>query len=196
VSVTTTASVAVLLGNGDGTFGPAVNYEVGSSVQGIAVADANEDGNLDIISADECGDDPACRAGTVSVLLGIGDGSFKPRLTFAEGLFPLSVAVGDFDRDGHADLAIANPCGTDPTCVSPGGVGIMLGNGDGTFQSVVNYICTGFATARVSVGNFNAGIGQDVVALNVQDSDITVLPGLGDGTFRSGIDYVVGLTPR
>jgi len=133
VSVTTTASVAVLLGNGDGTFGPAVNYDVGTSVQGIAVADVNEDGNPDIISADECGDDPACRAGTVSVLLGIGDGSFEPRLIFAEGMFPLSVAVSDFNGDGHADLAIANPCGTDPTCVSPGGVGIMLGNGDGTF---------------------------------------------------------------
>jgi hypothetical protein len=195
VSVTTTNSVAVLLDNGDGTFGPAVNYDVGSSPQGIAVADVNQDGNPDIISADECGDDPACRDGTVSVLLGIGDGSFEPRLTFTEGLFPLSVAVGDFDRDGRADLAIANPCGTDPTCVSPGGVGIMLGNGDGTFQPVVNYVCTGFATARVSVGNFNADIREDVVALNVQGSDITVLLGLGDGTFRTGIDYVVGLTP-
>src|SRR5262245_53175545 len=196
VSVTTTASVAVLLGNGGGTFGAAVNYDVGSSVQGIAIADVNEDGNPDIISADECGDDPACRDGTVSVLLGIGDGSFEPRLTFAEGMFPLSVAVGDFDRDGHADLAIANPCGTDPTCVSAGGVGIMLGNGDGTFQPVVNYACTAFGTARVNVGNFNADFGEDVVALNVQGSHITVLLGIGDGTFRSGIDYVVGLTPR
>jgi len=63
------------------------------------------------------------------------------------------------------------------TCVSPGGVGIMLGNGDGTFQPVVNYPCTGFATARVDVGNFNGDIGEDVVALNVQGSDITVLLG-------------------
>ena len=47
-----------------------------------------------------------------------------------------------------------------------------------------------------SVGNFNVDIGQDVVALNVQDSDITVLPGFGDGTFGSGVDLGVGLTPR
>ena len=53
----------------------------------------------------------------------------------------------------------------------------MLGNGDGTFQPVVNYPCTGFATARVDVGNFNGDIGEDVVALNVQGSDITVLLG-------------------
>src|SRR5262249_58666640 len=135
VSVTTTASVAVLLGNGDGTFGAAVNYDVGTSPQGITVADVNEDGNPDIISADECGDDPACRAGTVSVLLGIGDGSFEPRLTFAEGLFPLSVAVGDFDRDSDADLAIGNPCVTDPTCVCHGSAGSMVDNGDGTVRT-------------------------------------------------------------
>jgi len=196
VSVTTTNSVAVLLGKGDGTFGPAVNYDVGSSPQGIAVADVNQDGIPDIISADECGDDPNCRAGTVSVLLGMGDGSFEPRMTFAEGLFPLSVAVADFNRDGHPDLVIANPCGTDVNCVSPGSVGIMLGNGDGTFQPVVNYPSTGFATARVSVGNFNGDIGEDVVALNVQGSDITVLLGRGDGTLYPGFDYVVGLTPR
>src|SRR5262249_23577987 len=121
VSVTTTNSVAVLLGDGDGTFGLAVNYDVGSSPQGIMVGDVNQDGKLDVISADECGDDPACRDGTVSVLLGRGDGSFEPRMTFAEGLFPLSVAAADFNRDGHTDLVIANPCGTDVTCVSPGG---------------------------------------------------------------------------
>jgi FG-GAP-like repeat len=195
VSVTTTNSVAVLLGNGDGTFGPAVNYGVGSSPQGITVADVNQDGKPDVISADECGDDPNCRDGTVSVLLGKGDGSFEPRLTFAEGLFPLSVAVSDFNRDGKADLVIANPCGTDVTCVSPGGVGIMLGNGDGTFQAVVNYPCTGFATARINVGNFNGDIAEDVVALNVQGSDITVLLGRGDGTLYPGFDYITGLTP-
>jgi FG-GAP-like repeat len=63
ISVTTTDSVAVLLGNGDGTFQPAVNYAVGSSPQGIAIGDVNGDGNPDIVSADECGDDPECRRG-------------------------------------------------------------------------------------------------------------------------------------
>src|SRR5262249_24883568 len=130
VSVTTTNSVAVLLGNGDGTFQPADNYTVGSSPQGIAIGDVTRDGFPDIISADECGDEPECRNGTVSVLLGNGDGTFRPRLVFAEGLFPLSVRVADFNGDHNLDLAIANPCGTDGTCVSLGSVGIMLGNGD------------------------------------------------------------------
>ena len=195
ISVTTTDSVAVLLGNGDGTFQPAVNYAVGSSPQGIATGDVNGDGNRDIISADECGADPECRKGTVSVLLGKGDGTFQPKLSFEEGLSPLSVAVTDFDGDDHPDLAIANPCGTDGTCVSQGSVGIMLGNGDGTFQPVVNYPATGFDTARLNVGDFNRDRHADVVALNAQGSDITVLLGNGDGTLQAGTDYLVGLTP-
>ena len=195
ISVTTTDSVAVLLGNGDGTFQPAVNYTVGGGPQGIATGDVNGDGFADIISADECGDDPACRDGTVSVLLGNGDGTFQPRLVFAEGIFPLSIAVADFDGDNQPDIAIANPCGTDEACSSVGTVGIMLGNGDGTFQPVVHYPTTGFLTARVDVGKFNHDGHPDVVALNVQDSDITVLTGNGDGTFPPGDDYLVGLTP-
>jgi hypothetical protein len=195
VSVNTTDSVAIFLGNGDGTFGSAVNYGVGSSPQGIAVADVNNDGEVDIISADFCGDDPECRAGTISVLLGKGDGSFQLRLVFAEGMFPESVALADFNLDGNADVAIANPCGTDPTCVSPGSVGIMLGNGDGTFQPVANYSSTGYLTVRVAVGSFDRDNVPDVVALNVQSADITVLLGREDGTLSPGVDYLVGLTP-
>jgi hypothetical protein len=196
ISVTTTDSVAVLLGNGDGTFRPAVNYTVGGGPQGIATGDLNGDGSPDIVSADQCGDDPACRDGTVSVLLGRGDGTFQPRLVFAEGIFPLSVAVADFDRDHHSDLAIANPCGTDETCISVGSVGIMLGNGDGTFQPVVNYPTTSYLTTRVEVGKFNHDHYPDVVAVNIQYSNITVLNGNGDGTFQRGDDYVVGLNPN
>jgi hypothetical protein len=82
ISVTTTNSVAVLLGNGDSTFQPAVNYAVNTGPQGIAIADVNRDSYPDIISADECGADPACRKGTVSILLGNGDGTFQPKLSF------------------------------------------------------------------------------------------------------------------
>jgi hypothetical protein len=194
--VTTTDSVAVLAGNGDGTFQPAVNYSVGGGPQGIATGDVNGDGFPDIVSADECGDDPACRDGTVSVLIGKGDGTFQPRLVFAEGIFPLSIAIADFNGDRHRDLAIANPCGTDEACASVGSVGIMLGNGDGTFQPVVNYPTTSYLTTRVDVRNFNRGAHPDVVAVNIQYSNITVLTGNGDGTFQPGDDYLVGLNPN
>jgi FG-GAP-like repeat len=196
ISVTTTDSVAVLLGNGDGTFQPAVNYTVGGGPQGIATGDLNGDGFPDIVSADQCGDDPACRDGTVSVLLGNGDGTFQPRLVFAEGIFPLSVAIADFNGDHQPDLAIANPCGTDEACATVGSVGIMLGNGDGTFQPVVNYPTTSYGTIRVEVGKFNHDRYPDVVAVNIDYSNITVLTGNGDGTFQPGDDYLVGLNPN
>jgi FG-GAP-like repeat len=195
ISVTTTDSVAVLLGNGDGTFQPAINYPVGGGPQGITTGDIDGDGNPDIVSADQCGDDPGCRAGTVSVLLGNGDGTFQPRIVSPEGLFPLSVAVADFNGDAQADLAVANPCGTDLTCVSHGGVGVLLGKGDGTFQPVIVYPATGFDTARLNLGDFNRDGIPDVVAMNVQGSSITLLLGNSDGTLQSGADYVVGQTP-
>lgn len=194
ISVTTTDSVAVLLGKGDGTFHAPVNYTIGSGPQGITTSDVDGDGNPDIISADECGDDPACRKGTVSVLLGSGDGTFQPRMVFDEGLFPLAVAVADFNGDRHPDLAIANPCGADLTCVSNGGIGIMLGNGDGAFQPVTIYLATGFDTARLNVGDFNLDGHPDVVAVNAQGFDITVFLGNGDGTLQAGTDYIVGQT--
>src|SRR2546430_1700572 len=80
VSVTTTDSVAILLGVGNGTFQPAVNYDVEGSPQGFAVADLNRDGKLDLAVSNECGADPVCRKGTVSVLLGKGGGTFQHQL--------------------------------------------------------------------------------------------------------------------
>jgi Big-like domain-containing protein/VCBS repeat protein len=195
ISVTTTNSVAVLQGNGDGTFRPAVNYDVENAPQGITVGDVNGDGIPDIIAANQCGLDPACRLGTVSVLLGNGNGTFQPELGFPAGMFPLSVALADFDGDGHPDLAVAQPCGADPTCVSNGAVGILLGNGDGTFQPFVSYLSTGLNTVRLTVGDFNGDHYSDVVALNAQATDITVFLGSGDGTLQPGIDYTVGLVP-
>ena len=188
-------AISVLLGNGDGTFQSAINYPVGSSPQGIALGDVNGDGQVDIVSADECGDDPACRAGAVSVLLGNGDGTFQPRISMVEGLFPLQVGLGDFNGDGLMDVAVANPCGTDPTCASNGGIGILLGNGDGTFQPVTIYPATGKGTVRLGVGDLNGDRIPDVVAMNNQTSDITVLFGNSDGSLQAGVDYPVDAVP-
>src|SRR5713101_5952106 len=84
--VTANAGASVLLGNGDGTFRPAVNYTVGGRPTAVAVADLNSDGFLDIVTANDAGFSP----GSVSVLLGNGDGTFRPAVNYAVGLNPRS----------------------------------------------------------------------------------------------------------
>ena len=89
-----------------------------NSVDGV-LADVNGDGIPDII----CPDGPN---GTVSVLLGNGNGTFQSSLTYLTGLYPTSVAVGDVNGDGHADLVVGNRFGSS--------VSVLLGNGDGSFR--------------------------------------------------------------
>src|SRR6516162_3609420 len=94
-------------------------FPVGSIPHGEAVADFNGDGKLDVAVVNE-------GSNTVSVLLGNGDGTFRPKTDFATGTQPWGIAVGDFNGDGKLDLVVANR--------GAHSLSILLGNGDGTFQ--------------------------------------------------------------
>jgi len=101
------ANVSILLGNGDGTFAPAASPATGTNPYSAAVGDFNGDGKADLAVAN-------FSSNTVSILLGNGDGTFAPAPGSAPvtGNNPTSVAVGDFNGDGVADLAVANYTGT------------------------------------------------------------------------------------
>ncbi len=124
-------SVGVLLGNGDGTFQPAAAYgSGGNGTSSVVVADVNGDGKLDLLATNLCASSSNCATpglhpGSVGVLLGNGDGTFQPAVTYGSGgRYAESVAVGDVNADGQPDLLVANYCVNGP-CTS-GAVGVLL----------------------------------------------------------------------
>ncbi len=99
-------NVSVLLGVGDGTFAAPVNYASGSRTRYVAIGDLDGDQVLDLAVANS-GTWPTFD-GNVSVLLGVGDGTFAAAVNYAAGDGPISVALGDLDGDQAPDLAVAN----------------------------------------------------------------------------------------
>src|SRR2546425_2350 len=166
--------VKFLLGRGDGTFQFFQTYPA-CSAHGLASGDFNGDGILDLAVAD-------AGCGQVSILLGNGDGTFTEGGSFSTGggatFAPYSVAVGDFNSDGKLDLATADE--------GLNKVSVLLGNGDGTFQSHVDYD-TGADSRQVATGDFN---GDGRLDLAVSSSEgVSILLGNGDGTFGAHVNY-------
>ena len=198
-----TGNVGVLLGHGNGTFQAAVTYATGGEEpESAALADVNGDGKLDLLVANAiCA--PGCATGGVGVLLGNGDGSFQSAVTYDSGGFGAeSVAVRDVNGDGKQDLLVANTCVIDSpfNCVN-GSVGVLLGNGDGTFQAAVSYGSDGTGAASVAVRDVNGDGKPDVLVANACGNNgnygcmigsVGVLLGHGDGTFRAAVNYTSG----
>jgi FG-GAP-like repeat/Abnormal spindle-like microcephaly-assoc'd, ASPM-SPD-2-Hydin len=180
-AVVTTAhnQLAVLLGNGNGTFQPAVYYNsLLVSAWSVAVADFNHDGNIDIAVADSLGQN-------VSILLGNGDGTFQLPMQFSTNAQPTDVIVGDFNNDGNPDVAI---------CDTPY-VSVLLGNGDGTLQAPLDNNITFCSQAQgsVAIGDFNGDHNLDLVLAGY---GAMVLLGNGDGTFQPAVEYPAGVAPQ
>jgi hypothetical protein len=169
-------SVSVLLGHGDGTFAPKLDYAVDHTPYSVALRDLNGDGHLDLVTANSGSD-------SVSVLLGHGDGTFGPRTDYAAGSGAQDVALGDLDGDGHLDLVTAN--------INGDSISVLLGHGDGTFAPHADY-ATGSKPAAVALGDVNGDGHLDVVTANDFGGSVSVLLGQGDGSFGPQTEYPVG----
>ena len=111
--------LTVLMGSGDGVFGPPTMYRAGQEPVTVKLADFNGDGSLDIAVTNASED-------TVSILFGRGDGTFDPDTKYNVGDEPRPLLAADFDADGDVDLAVVNLL--DRT------LSILLNTGDGSFE--------------------------------------------------------------
>jgi len=178
-------SVGFLLGNGNGTFQTAKAYgSGGQAASAIGVADVNGDGKLDVLVVNECVSSANCTNGGVGVLLGNGDGTVQTVQTYnSGGNGSLSIAVSDVNGDGKPDVLVTDQCITSGACQNGGGVGVLLGNGDGTFQLAKTFNSGGLYTSCIAVGDLNSDGKPDVV---VSGSGVVgMLLGNGDGTFQA-----------
>src|SRR5208283_5384452 len=156
--------VAVMLGNGDGTLQLPVFYPMGNDAISVAIADVNGDSKPDLVLAREGG-------GSVCVLLGNGDGTFQPAACYGSGNPAASwVAVADVNGDGQPDLAVA-----DGGYGNNGAVGVLLGNGDGTFQAAVVYGSGGASPSCVALADVNGDGLPDLILSNGDSGNVGVL---------------------
>jgi hypothetical protein len=182
VVTATTTAVAILLNNGNGTLAPPTTFATGGRVESVAVGDFNGDGKLDLVTANYT----TRVASSISVLIGNGDGTFQTPRNLLPGLSPAFVAVGDFNHDGKADLAVPN--------AGPNGTGaylsMLLGNGDGTFQSPLNYPA-GPSPWSVAAGDFNGDGFPDLAVANNGPSTVSVLLNAADWSLPQATSFAV-----
>jgi len=199
-------SVSVLLGNGDGTFQSAVLYDSGGAVPtSIVIADVNGDGKPDLIVVNECTAPNQCSSNVAAILLGNGDGTFQPPVTYPSGgssessdfLAVPSVVVADVNGDGKLDLVVTNNCSLG--CGS-GTLGVLFGNGDGTFLPAVTYPSGGVWPIVAVLGDVNGDGKPDIVVANCGPAggtgcgagQVGVLLNYGNGSFLPAIVYPSG----
>ena len=200
--ISTSTTVTVALGNGDGSFQGPQSYSPGLYPSGLAIADVNGDGKPDlVVTGCVPGGDP-CSPDAVTVMLGNGDGSFKSGPAYSTGGLASVPAVADLNGDGKPDLVVLNVCSSLP-CTSKGTLGVLLGKGDGTFEPVVTYNTGGFNSGALAIADVNGDGNPDLIVGNGCNSSGTcstydknhqlgVLLGKGDGTFRPVVPYPSG----
>ncbi|MFN0132215.1 MAG: FG-GAP-like repeat-containing protein [Phycisphaerales bacterium] len=157
-----------------------------SKATSFAMGDLNGDGNADAVVTNV---KPPINAYYLSVLMGHGDGVFDPPIIYPGGRECTHVELGDFDRDGDLDCAVAN--GFDDT------VSFFPNLGDGRLGPRTDY-SAGDMPRSVVIADFNGDGRLDIISLNTLSHDVSILLGRGDGTFEGEQRVAVagGVTQR
>jgi hypothetical protein len=166
--------VAIQVGHGDGTFALPVSYSASGGMHtGLAVSDFNGDGKLDVVTSD-------ADTGTVSLLLGNGNGTLTYAGAYAVGASPSAVVVGDFNGDQRPDLATAD--------AGSNNVALLLN--DGSWAPTTPSLR--ISDVSLKEGNTGASAASFTVTLSAPSTQpITVAYATGNGTATAGSDYQV-----
>jgi hypothetical protein len=162
------------------SFAGATTFAVGTFAESVVVSDFNNDGKLDLVTAN-------LNSSNVSVLLGDGAGGFSAATNFNVATSPRSIAAADFNADGKLDLVTANQ--------GANNVSILLGDGTGSFGAATNF-GAGNSPYSAAVGDFNGDGRKDLAVANANSNDVSVLLGNGNGTFQTAVSNPVSLVPH
>ena len=168
---------------GELCLGPrAVNIpEVGNAPSALAAADLDDDGDVDLVTANVGGND-------LSVLLGDGAGALEPGPILAAGLQPRGVAIADLDQDERLDLAAAN--------LMTDSVGVYLQERAGVFSDqVLNATGLGSRPRSIAAGYLDGNGYVDLVVVAENDETIEVFAGEGGGELSTAVEHPVGPQP-
>jgi uncharacterized protein (TIGR03437 family) len=165
-------------------------FPLGSNPQQVISGDFNGDGNIDL-AVTNYGSDTGV-GGNVAIFFGKGDGTFTVGPTSSAGTAPVSLVAADFNGDGKLDLAVANQ--------QSGGISVMLGNGDGTFQTPVPYLLADYTAAcgfscypgSLVAMDFTGDGHPDIAVLDQGKATVSILINNGNGTFKAAVAYPAG----
>jgi hypothetical protein len=185
-------SAMVLMGNGDGSFGPpgtptpGPTFATGVGSESAVLGDFNHDGKIDVAVAN-------AGSGDVSILLGDGTGGFTLGQVPKAGTEPMAIATADLNNDGFLDLVVINR-NSDSISVLNGGVG---GNG-ATFATARSFPSgsSGSTPMGLALADINSDGKVDVVVVNNRSNDASVLLGDGRGNFSRPRAFVSEVEPQ
>jgi hypothetical protein len=187
-----TDEVKVLRGGGDGRFYAHATLRVGRHpYQRVRSWDVNGDGHADIVTAN-------LRGASVTVLHGNGRGAFSeaPGSPFPANPFPTSVVAGDFNDDGHRDLAVTNSP-SNSAGSGQDGLSVLLNNGRGELRRTANEpLATGRAPTQLVAADFDGDGRDDIAVSNMNSGTVTIACLATDENIRVVDTIAVGRLPK